>query len=110
MNLLLVKNGPPWLDSSNQKRWGRARPILQNLSSTRALYESPLIEVGGWPQPGKSAHLTLVGNSGSMFPSSAFSPTLFVGEKVAEGRMRGRLTVAAQFKTEITNLVAAILL
>jgi len=24
--------------------------------------------------------------------SSAFSPTLFVGEKVAEGRMRGHLT------------------
>jgi hypothetical protein len=27
--------------------------------------------------------------------SSAFSPTFFVGEKVAEGRMRGHLTVAA---------------
>ena len=31
---------------------------------------------------------------------SAFSPTFFVGEKVAEGRMRGRLTVAATLRKQ----------
>jgi len=36
----------------------------------------------------------LHGIAGTALQSSAFSPTLFVGEKVAEGRMRGRLTVA----------------
>jgi hypothetical protein len=87
-------------DNRSMTRWrvGRSAswcPSADGTLPSRRLggEESHAYEVQRDPSPG--SHFShLHGIAGTAFQSSAFSPTLFVGEKVAEGRMRGRLTVA----------------
>jgi hypothetical protein len=87
-------------DNRSMTRWrvGRSASWRFSASGTppgRRLWgeESPASEVHR--DPSRGSHFShLHGIAGTAFQSSAFSPTLFVGEKVAEGRMRGRLTVA----------------